>query len=71
MIDVQIIRILVDAGATPASAVRAASSLADGSSTFEALELVEFSCEPATFDVDLFTAEFARARERVLARSAS
>lgn len=64
---VEIARILVEAGATPTSAVNAAVILDAGGSISDAYELIELAPEPAHFDTDLLTAELSR--QRLLTRS--
>jgi hypothetical protein len=63
------VRVLVDAGATPGSAVRAATVLGQGGTISEAWNEVEIAPEPARFDALLLSAEITRAREIVLAGS--
>ena len=65
----RMVRVLVDAGATHASAVRAAVALQDGATISEAYELLELAPEPARFDAALLAAEITRTRELVLVGS--
>lgn len=66
---IELVRILVDAGATHASAVRAAVVLEGGGSIRDAWEQIEIAPEPATLDAQLLTAAIASVRERELVRS--
>jgi hypothetical protein len=66
MID-QVAKILVDAGATPLSAVRAALVLEDGGTISAAWEEIEVA-EVADFDAQLLVADLNRELERVLVR---
>jgi hypothetical protein len=62
---IELVRILVDAGATPLSAVRASRVLEDGGSVSEAWEEIELA-PVADFDAQLLVAELVRELERVL-----
>lgn len=53
------VRVLVDAGATPASAARAAIAIDNGASIRDAYDLIEQAAEPATFDAELLPARTA------------
>jgi len=63
---IELVRILVDAGATHVSAVRAAAVIERGGSLGEAWEEIELAQEPVSLDAALLTAAMARERERVL-----
>jgi hypothetical protein len=68
----QVLKVLVDAGATPASAARAAVILDGGGSVREAGDVLEYTGEPAAaFDVELLLAQARRERIHVLAGGAS
>ena len=62
----QMVRILVEAGATPASAVRAAVELEQGATVTEVYDLIELAAVPIDVDGALLAAAIATARERVL-----
>jgi hypothetical protein len=70
-VELQMARILVDAGATHASAARAAIMLQNGATIREARESIVLADQPAPFDVRLLFAEAARERELVLIRGAA
>jgi hypothetical protein len=62
----RMVGVLVEAGATHASAVRAAIALEDGATISEAYELLELASDPARFDAALLAAQITRTRELVL-----
>jgi hypothetical protein len=62
---VDVVRVLVEAGATYASAVEAAVALEQGKSIDEAYELLKLAAEPATFDLEQLTARLRRELELV------
>jgi len=70
-VEFQMARILVNAGATHASAARATIMLRNGATIDEARGAVELAPEPARFDAELLFAEAARERELVLVRGAA
>jgi hypothetical protein len=63
---IELVRILVDAGATPVSAVRSAAVIERGGSLGEAWEEIELAPKPVDLDAALLSAAIARERERVL-----
>jgi hypothetical protein len=66
---IESIRVLVDAGATLESAIRASAVLDRGGSVTEARALIELAPEPLKLDAELLAAAIARAASLELVRS--
>lgn len=65
-VELQMAAILVGAGATHASAARAAILLQNGATIAEAHNAVELAIDPVRFDARLLLAEASRQRDLVL-----
>ena len=68
---IDLLRIIVDAGATPASAARAAVILADGGSVADAERAIVLADDPATFDSTVLLDEISKVASRTASERAN
>jgi hypothetical protein len=62
---VDMVKVLVAAGATPTSAVRAAVALEERATVQQARQLLELADDPADFDAGVLLVELNRGRDAV------